>query len=409
MELRQSRALLAERPNETGLHRLRAALLRQADDIGGAEAALKRALACAADPDAMLELADLLCLQGGLEAAMALVDAAVATAPLHEGAWRFAASLHFDMAEWGRAGRAARRALVLTPADAETWRILGHRSSAQGATPLQRALALAPGYRLARYELADAPQAGPAAAHRLIAIGAGDWRDLPVIINSRDRLTPLMQLLDWLRRAGHRNLIILDNQSTYLPLLRFFDGLTGVRLVRLAENLGHMALWRSGLLDRLGIDTPFVYTDPDIVPDEACPLDAVDRFARVLLRHGGPIKVGFGLRIDDLPDHYRHKQAVIDWESQYWTATRQIRPGEYWAQIDTTFALHTPRAPYAVPGIRTGPPYVARHLAWYADTGKPDEEERYYQAHAAPSVTTWTGAELSEDLTAKIRRLRQAG
>ena len=222
-------------------------------------------------------------------------------------------------------------------------------------------------------------------------------------------MTPLAQLLEWLGRAGHRNIVILDNRSTYPPLLRFFERLSGVRLVRLADNLGHMALWRSGALTQLGIETPFVYTDPDIVPDAGCPLDAVDHFARLLLRHGGPAKVGFGLKIDDLPDHYRHKQEVIDWESQYWAAARQIRPGEYWAQIDTTFALHTPQAPYDVPGIRTGPPYVARHLAWYADSADPDEEERYYRAHASPSVTTWTGAALREEMTAKIRRLRERG
>ena len=29
-------------------------------------------------------------------------------------------------------------------------------------------------------------------------------------------------------------------------------------------------------------------------------------------------KAGFGLRIDDLPDHYRLKQEVIVWESRFW-------------------------------------------------------------------------------------------
>ena len=176
--------------------------------------------------------------------------------------------------------------------------------------------------------------------------------------------------------------------------------------MRIDDNLGHTALWRTDLLDRFAIDTPFVYTDPDILPDETCPPDAVGHLCRVLLRHGRPVKVGFGIRIDDLPDRYRHKDAVTRWEAQFWTEARQLRPGQYWAPIDTTFALYSARDAYDVPGIRTGPPYVARHLPWYADSERPDEEERYYRAHAAPSVTTWTGEELSDDITEKIRRLR---
>ena len=44
--------------------------------------------------------------------------------------------------------------------------------------------------------------------------------------------------------------------------------------------------------------------------------------------------------------------------------------------------------------LRTGAPYVARHLPWYAATGSPSEEDRYYAAHADPAVASWTGAEL---------------
>ena len=42
-------------------------------------------------------------------------------------------------------------------------------------------------------------------------------------------------------------------------------------------NLGHLAIWRGGLLERLGIDSEYVYTDPDVVPAESCPPDLVGR------------------------------------------------------------------------------------------------------------------------------------
>jgi hypothetical protein len=41
----------------------------------------------------------------------------------------------------------------------------------------------------------------------------------PVIIIVRDRLKPLALLVDWLERAGAQRLVLLDNDSTYPPLV----------------------------------------------------------------------------------------------------------------------------------------------------------------------------------------------
>ncbi len=59
------------------------------------------------------------------------------------------------------------------------------------------------------------------------------------------------------------------------------------------------------------------------------------------------------------------------------------------APIDTSFALYRPNPPFAIgPALRSGKPYVARHMSWYADTLHRTEEERYYVAHASGS-STW--------------------
>ena len=47
------------------------------------------------------------------------------------------------------------------------------------------------------------------------------WRDVPIFINARDRLGVMKKLIDWLLDAGYRKLIILDNRSTYPPLLEY--------------------------------------------------------------------------------------------------------------------------------------------------------------------------------------------
>ena len=89
----------------------------------------------------------------------------------------------------------------------------------------------------------------------------------------------------------------------------------------------------------------------------------MERFADLLFRYGDIGKVGFGLRIDDLPPTYEFRQEVLDWESQFWLD--EVEPSVYCAANDTTFALYRPSTPKGTfAALRTGAPYVARHIGW---------------------------------------------
>ena len=227
---------------------------------------------------------------------------------------------------------------------------------------------------------------------------------IPIIINNRDRLHPLRQLIGWLERAGHRNIVIVDNDSTYPPLLAYYRRCP-YKVIRLGENVGHLAAWTCGIIEQLASDQYFVVTDPDIVPVHYCPTDALSHFRNALDRYPDCSKVGFGLKIDDLPAHYQFAAEVEAWESQFWTKT--VEPGLYESHIDTTFALYRPNSPHQTSGgLRTGEPYVARHTPWYANTRRPNREERYYRAHARADVNHWDGTELPERL---YRMMADAG
>jgi hypothetical protein len=79
---------------------------------------------------------------------------------------------------------------------------------------------------------------------------------------------------------------------------------------------------------------------------------------------------------------------VIAWEQRFWDD--EVAPGLFRAPIDTTFAMTRPRVGYVLePALRTGPPYVARHMPWYADSAAPDAELRWYREHADPLTTNW--------------------
>ncbi|HEV7467765.1 MAG TPA: glycosyltransferase family 2 protein [Candidatus Dormibacteraeota bacterium] len=235
--------------------------------------------------------------------------------------------------------------------------------------------------------------------------------DYPIFINCRDRVTPLRALVGWLERAGCTRIHLVDNESTYPPLLDYYAS-TPHHVIRLGRNQGHRAVWESGAVDEHAPGEYYVATDPDIVPVEECPPDALEHFRALLDRHPDRAKVGFGLRTDDLPRHYRFSDQVRRWEGQFWSS--EVEPGVYDAPIDTTFALHRPGTAFTEPGLlpsharslRTGPPYLARHTAWYVDSRHPDAEERYYRDHARSDVTHWNGDRLPRRL---IEGMRAAG
>jgi len=226
-------------------------------------------------------------------------------------------------------------------------------------------------------------------------------RQVPVIINSFNRLGSLRRLMGWLLRAGQERIVIVDNASRYQPLLDYLASVETARLatvLRLEGNHGHKALWERGLLSRLGIDSEYVYTDPDVVPCDFCPTDAIRFLQAVLASEPQIARVGLGLRLDDLPDSYRHKRAAIDWERQFWL--KPAARGLFFARLDTTFALYRPGAglDLELPALRTGWPYLAAHEGWYLDSARPSDEDLVYSREASPKVTCWSAAELPPGL-----------
>jgi hypothetical protein len=212
--------------------------------------------------------------------------------------------------------------------------------------------------------------------------------NIPIIINNFNRLDCLKKVIDRYVSSGYKNIVIIDNASSYPPLLEYYQSCP-YTLHRLKKNMEFPALWVSGLYDQIYRHGYYVYTDPDILPDAGCPDDFVHHFYRLLSKYPSLDKMGFSLRIDNLPDHYDPKQAVLQNEAPYW---RTQRGNAYFeAPIDTTFALYRPgrRGTVDLKAGRSIPPYTALHLPWYSDSNHPDEETIYYRSQALYSKN-WT-------------------
>lgn len=219
-----------------------------------------------------------------------------------------------------------------------------------------------------------------------------DPMSIPIIINNRNRHSFLKLQIQSLEKRGYTNIYIIDNASSYLPLLDYYETECPYTVFRLKQNMGHLSLWKSGLIKQFRGQF-FVYTDSDIVLDECCPSDFMEQFVRVMKKYPLVEKVGFSLRIDDLPACFDKKQQVIDWESQFWKHKIADNPPLYKAAIDTTFALYRPY--YIVGGnlhspiIRVGEPYLAKHMPWYNDSVHLSNEESFYIQHCE-TITHWT-------------------
>ncbi|MBQ7516458.1 MAG: tetratricopeptide repeat protein [Schwartzia sp.] len=215
-----------------------------------------------------------------------------------------------------------------------------------------------------------------------------DIYDIPVFINSYNRLGALQQLVTWLTTAGYRKIFILDNDSTYPPLLGYYRQLDeekgAVQVLRLRKNLGHKSLWQSGLLEIMKINTPYVYTDPDIVPADDCPPDVLAHLLAILRKYPFLKKAGLGLKTDDIT--YPGAAATRQAEARFYL--HEMEDGVYFGALDTTFALYRNVRHYNLyVAARTTGPFLARHLPWYYDYENLPEDERYYMDRANESAT----------------------
>ena len=202
---------------------------------------------------------------------------------------------------------------------------------------------------------------------------------IPVFINCRDRVSDLRVLVNWLECAGSEHIILLDNASTYPPLLEFYKT-QGARVHYLGQNLGHHCLFKSGLQP----EGPFFLTDPDLVP--LGPPEGLEYLWDLSQRYVEYQRIGFGLEMDGATA----PPQIIAWEQEFWRPSRQLEPGVFDAPIDTTLALWMPGR--TKNGIRTGRPHVMKHSSYFSDYSNRasfSEEDEYYLSHVEGTVSGW--------------------
>jgi hypothetical protein len=203
----------------------------------------------------------------------------------------------------------------------------------------------------------------------------------PIIINNFNRLTTTRKLVEDLSRLGYGNIHILDNKSTYPPLLDWYNT-NPCTIKRLDTNVGNLAIYNSDYINEF--KGWVAYTDSDVDLGDRTPSFFIESMVNVADKYGYN-KVGLALRIDDLPDtDYANKARA--WEQKYWE--RPLEKDVYEADVDTTFCIIKQGLPFQYQALRLGGDYTAIHKPWYLDYNNLNDEERYVMNHSSGTYST---------------------
>jgi hypothetical protein len=206
---------------------------------------------------------------------------------------------------------------------------------------------------------------------------------MKVFIINYNRLTLMKNMADFLYEHG-LDVYIIDNNSTYLPLLDYYKE-TKYNVLRMDKNYGYKVFWEQKLYNNLGLNERYILTDSDLdlsqIPDNF--LSILERGLDKYPQFG---KCGFSLEINGLPNTEVGNGAK-SWETHFWESP--LDEMYFKADIDTTFALYKVNY-HSLNGIRTNRPYTAKHVPWhYTDYNSLSEDEKYYLDTITTS-TSWS-------------------
>jgi len=183
---------------------------------------------------------------------------------------------------------------------------------------------------------------------------------IPVLINNFNRLELLQKQIDWLLSLDDKvSIIIIDNLSTYPPLLEFYKNIShsNVQVVYLNFNS-----WRKGAEylgeKKLKDFEKYIITDSDLLPFESTPKNLIGHISMLMDNYPDYNHIGVSLEINDLPDHNPMKEKIVKHESNFWPPKATVRP------------------------------YTLKHVDWYLNPNHNTSEFQFY-LDSCKSFATW--------------------
>jgi len=168
--------------------------------------------------------------------------------------------------------------------------------------------------------------------------------NIPIIIPVFNQLTYLKNIINWWKWYYPENpIVIVDNGSTYEPLLEYYGKLNGEALIYMREENNCIDNLRAVIQNFIGTDY-YVISDPDIMPHPNTPANFLEIFKKAIDVDGFH-RAGFGLITSDLPEWLNERAMIIGNEAELKSNPVNIDFDGKWyagfkAPIDTTFCLY---------------------------------------------------------------------
>ena len=191
--------------------------------------------------------------------------------------------------------------------------------------------------------------------------------NIPAVIIAYNQYTYIKNMVEQLEKYT-TDIIIIDNNSTYKPLLEYYENDFKYSLLRQKTNLGTFIIEDDFIRSLIG--DMYILTDPDIQVNPRLP----NNFIQILMDlsfYFKAHKVGFALSIDSQDirtDILLYGQTIKEWESKFWKnpLTYPVNAGLelYGAPVDTTFCLVN-NTFADKENIRIAGDYTCFHLPWH--------------------------------------------
>lgn len=208
---------------------------------------------------------------------------------------------------------------------------------------------------------------------------------MKVFITVWDRFSWLIPLAKDFSAAG-LEVILIDNKSTYPPLLEWYKTCP-YEVIWMDDNYGPWAFFTTDLYKKF-TDRYFMISDSDYDISKV-PKDFVKVLMTGLEESKERVwKSGLGFEINDLPEN-QYTGYIIQHESRFWKRSQLTQKGYYRCYIDLGIAIYdrSRRGDDPIKESKNGSwydavhapaPYVTRHLDWYLTKENIRKEDIYY-------------------------------
>jgi hypothetical protein len=216
---------------------------------------------------------------------------------------------------------------------------------------------------------------------------------IPVIINNCNLLSYPKQMIEHIGKFDNvGDIIIVDNSSTYEPLLEWY--LTKPCKIITVSASFHLSPWLLKLPETLGSEF-YVTSDPDL-DLSSTPRDTLLFLKEKMLKYKEYDKIGLGIKNWNVSTESPYHKFLQEWAGLTWSEG-SIKDGLLTAhQIDTTFAMYNLNRDPRGSSCATFNPYSVNHIPWdftssYLNNLKElNYEFYYYLCNANKSVYSST-------------------